>query len=122
MPRERPSHSRRKLNARATSLPTTGYLVGRYQLKSEWICFEHYGFARNKAEQWWLRRSPDPTPATAQDAVDLANAGTLATTHKITVRAVAGEPYERIIDYDLGPLPEAVTTNIATFDPDPLPF
>jgi hypothetical protein len=37
-----------------------GYRV----VASEWICFEHTGFARTKAEQWWKLRSTEPPPAT----------------------------------------------------------
>jgi hypothetical protein len=36
----------------------------------------------------------------------------LAPTEYITVRAVAGEPYERIVDYELGPLPEALDPEV----------
>jgi DNA repair protein RadD len=28
----------------------------------EWLCFEHTGFARNKAESWWKRRTNEPPP------------------------------------------------------------
>lgn len=98
------------------------YVTGWYDRKSEWICFEHSGYARRKAEQWWRHRSPDPIPDTAEEAVDLANAGALAHTLKITVRAVAGDPYERIVDYELGPMPEAAVVPKAPFPPDDIPF
>ena len=62
--------------------------------------------ARQKAVAWWKRRSPDPVPDSVERAVELAHSGALATTTAITVRSVAGEPYERIIDYELGELPE----------------
>lgn len=82
------------------------YKTGWHEYKSEWVCFEHKGYARQKAVAWWKRRSPDPVPDTIEQAVDLAHGGALATTHAITVRSVAGEPYERIIDYELGEMPE----------------
>lgn len=85
------------------------YKIGFYRFKSEWVCFEHSGYARWKAEMWWQARSPDPVPATAQEAVDIANAGGLAITKSITVRSVAGEKFDRIVDYELGEKPEAVT-------------
>jgi DNA repair protein RadD len=75
---------------------------------SEWVCFEHDGYARQKAVGWWKRRSPDPVPDSAERAVELAEAGALRSTHKITVRSVAGEKYDRIVGYELGPMPEAV--------------
>lgn len=38
-------------------------------IASEWICFEHTGYARTKAEQWWRLRSPEPPPATVDEAL-----------------------------------------------------
>jgi DNA repair protein RadD len=35
----------------------------------EWVCFEHQGYARLKAEGWWQRRSVAPLPATADEAI-----------------------------------------------------
>jgi len=82
------------------------YAVGFHSHRSEWVCFEHSGYARWKAEAWWRARSFDPVPATAQEAVDVANAGGLAATKSITVRTVAGEKFDRIVDYELGDRPE----------------
>ena len=99
------------------------YVVGWHQYKSEWICFEHSGYARQKAVAWWKRRSPDPVPASAERAVEIASAGGVANTTAITVRAVAGEPYERIIDYELGPLPEPVPIEGgSSYSDDEIPF
>lgn len=98
------------------------YRVGWHQTKSEWVCFEHEGFARRKAETWWRRRSPDPVPGTVDEALAIADGGGLAETREITVRAVAGDPYERIIDYELGPLPEALPIVPREYDPDEIPF
>jgi DNA repair protein RadD len=36
---------------------------------SEWVCFEHTGFPRQKAESWWKKRSKDPIPATVDEAL-----------------------------------------------------
>jgi DNA repair protein RadD len=81
------------------------YQVGWHEYKSEWVCFEHTGYARAKAVQWWKRRSHEPVPATAEQAVGLARSGRLAKTQAITVRSIAGEEYDRIIGYELGDLP-----------------
>ena len=32
------------------------YFAGLRRVGSEWVCFEHQGFARAKAEQWWAKR------------------------------------------------------------------
>jgi DNA repair protein RadD len=81
------------------------YRISLYQRPSEWVCFEHAGFARHKAELWWRRRSILPVPQTVEDAVSLAEAGALAETKSITVRHVSGEEYGRIIGYELGERP-----------------
>jgi hypothetical protein len=81
------------------------YRVGFHKYQSEWICFEHTGWARQKAESWWRRRSNAPVPDSAAEAVELVNDGALCDTRSITVRSVAGEEYPSIIGYDLGTKP-----------------
>ena len=81
------------------------YRVGFDEYHSEWLCFEHTGYARNKAEAWWRARSAEDVPDSAERAVELADAGALAETSAITVRSIAGEKYDRIVDYLLGPIP-----------------
>ena len=72
---------------------------------SEWICVEHSGWARHKAESWWRERSDEPCPANADAAVEIAQAGGLAETAAIRVRQVSGEKYPRLVGYTLGPKP-----------------
>jgi DNA repair protein RadD len=97
------------------------YRLGLNHWQSEFICFEHDGYARRKAEAWWQRRSPDPVPDTAERAVELAEAGALAPTEAITVRSIVGEKYDRIVGYRLGPLPEPAFPG-PSFDPEEVPF
>jgi len=82
------------------------YQLGWSKYQSEWICFEHAGYARHKAEEWWKRRSKLPVPDSAEDAVFLANSGALAETKSITVRSVAGEKYAQVVGHELGEAPE----------------
>jgi DNA repair protein RadD len=82
------------------------YLIGFHQWQSEWVCFEHTGFARNKAELWWSRRSNLPVPDTAEEAVQLAFNDALSETRNITVRSVAGEKFDTIVGHELGEKPE----------------
>lgn len=106
------------------SVPKTlrvDYRLGLDYWVSEWICFEHTGWARRKAEQWWKARSPDQPPDTAQEAADLANNGALAHTEFVTVRSVAGEKFERIHSCKLGPKPEPSLLH-AAIDSDDVPF
>jgi len=81
------------------------YRIGFHKYQSEWICFEHTGWARQRAESWWRRRSNAPLPESAAEAVALASDGALCDTRSITVRSVAGEEYPQIIGYDLGAIP-----------------
>ena len=110
------------------------YRIDFYQYQSEWICFEHSGWARQKAESWWRRRSNAPVPESAAEAVELANDGALCEIWAITLRSVVGEQYHSIIGYELGEKPpwrepgmddegELVTSGAyAPLDPDELPF
>jgi len=82
------------------------YLVGCGS-HSEWICLEHDGYAREKAERWWRARSNDPVPDTIEQAVQMCEDGCIANTIAITVRKVAGEKYDRIIGYRLDEKPPA---------------
>ena len=81
------------------------YRIGFRTYQSEWICFEHAGWPRHKAESWWRKRSNTLVPASAEEAVELINAGALCETRSVTVRSVVGEKYDRIIGYELGPKP-----------------
>ncbi len=81
------------------------YRTGFNDYQSEWVCPEHTGYARAKFEAWWRARSNEPFPATADVAVDLAEAGALAPTRAITVRSVAGEKFDRVTDYQIGSVP-----------------
>jgi DNA repair protein RadD len=53
------------------------YYSGLRRVASEWVCFEHGGFAGEKARQWWARRdfggatfdNENETPKTTEQAV-----------------------------------------------------
>jgi DNA repair protein RadD len=116
-------HTKRGASEDAPKSMRVDYRVGWHEYKSEWICFEHEGYARQKAVAWWRRHSPDPVPDTAERAVEIAQAGGVAATRGITVRTVAGDEFERITDYELGPLPEPVVSDpYCGYDPDEIPF
>lgn len=36
---------------------------------NEYVCFEHKGFAKKKAAQWWIERSASPVPKTVKDGI-----------------------------------------------------
>lgn len=81
------------------------YRVGFNRWHREWVCFEHDGYARRKAEQWWTARSREPVPRSVDEAVELANAGALAPTLAVTVERRAGEKYDRVVGHSLGDRP-----------------
>jgi len=81
------------------------YRVGFNDYRSEWVCFEHTGYARGKAEAWWKLRSHEPVPDTVEQAVEICEAGGIAPTLAITVRTVTGEKYDRIVNHQIGPIP-----------------
>ncbi len=99
-------HHKRGAPDTAPKTMRVDYRIGFNLFQSEWICFEHDGFARVKAEGWWERRSDLPCPTSAAEAVALAESGALAETKSITVRSVSGEDFPKIIRYELGPKPE----------------
>ena len=81
------------------------YRVGFHAYKSEWVCIEHSGYARGKAEAWWRARTREPFPESTEKAVIICEAGGVAEPVSITVRSVSGEKYERITHHKLGLIP-----------------
>ncbi len=66
----------------------------------EWVCFEHTGYARQKAVQWWQKRLPDrPVPRTVDDA--LTRCGELPKPDRISVRPQGR--YTEITGYEFAP-------------------
>jgi DNA repair protein RadD len=100
-------HTKRGAGDDAPKSLRIDYKIGWHKYQSEWVCLEHDGFARQKAVAWWKKRSHDPVPATAQEAVDIANNGGLALTKSITVRTVTGEEFSRITEWELGSIPDS---------------
>jgi superfamily II DNA or RNA helicase len=99
-------HEKRDAPPDAPLTMRVDYQVGWQQYHSEWVCFEHAGYARRKAEVWWKQRCKLRVPDNIEDAVYFAQAGALAKTKSITVRSVSGEKFSRITGYDLGEKPD----------------
>ena len=51
-----------------------------FVIHKEWVCFEHQGYARLKAEGWWQRRSVAPIPRTVDEALNVVG-GLLRPSH-----------------------------------------
>jgi hypothetical protein len=84
------------------------YRVGFNQYQSEWFCPEHSGWASSKFEKWWADRSNDLPLDDTDQAVRLAEAGSLSIPLNIVVRKVGGENFDRIIKYTLPDKPPAI--------------
>ena len=54
---------------------------------SEWVCFEHAGFARTKAVKWWAARSTHDIPETIDDAVSYLDRHVARMPSQITTQA-----------------------------------
>jgi len=115
-------HTKRGADDDAPKTLRVEYQLGLTHWQSEFICLEHDGYARQKAVAWWRQRSPDPVPDTAERAVEIAEGGGLAHTEKVTIRNVAGEKYDRVVGYKLGPMPEPVEPEIYEFYEEEVPF
>ena len=94
-----------------------GHKDDLFGVSSEWLCFDHTGFARNKAVAWWKQRSNAPVPGSVREAIALAHAGALATTTRIIVRKIAGEKFPRIINYMIDPIPAEGSYETPVIDP-----
>lgn len=65
---------------------------------NEWVCLEHTGYANQKAQKWWLERSPGGyIPQTVNEA--LRQAHLLKRPSKIKVRRTKGK-YLEVMAYD----------------------
>ncbi len=106
----------------------SGMMPERWPTVSEWVCLEHPrgSFARGKAEAWWEARSPDPVPDTIDEAVRMAEGGSLAQAVEVTVKRKTPESFPEITRWKLGPRPGLEHDPAETVPPgddvDDLPF
>ena len=75
----------------------------------EWICFEHHGYARRKAEDWWRKRaSGQPVPCSVNEALALSRS--LTRPSHIAVRP-SGRYFE-ITGYRFDPCTHSTTASV----------
>jgi DNA repair protein RadD len=73
----------------------------------EWVCFEHTGYARQKAVQWWQKRLPDRrVPHSVAEALGLSDQ--LPVPARISVRPQGR--YTEITGYEFAPCSAASAT------------
>ena len=102
------------------------YEIGWNNYIHEWVCFEHFGYAGDRARDWWALRSPDPFPKDSEHAVQAAQNGAVCETKTITVNHHDKSGFDRIVKYSLGALPPPMEeTSVGTADlysDDEVPF
>ncbi|MGE4300688.1 MAG: DEAD/DEAH box helicase family protein [Victivallaceae bacterium] len=124
-------HEKRGADPDAPRTVRIDYQVGFNEFRSEWVCPEHTGYAREKFIKWWRERAAYglPIPTTAREAVASASAGMLADPESITVKTIAGEKFARVVGWRLKsrpiyePPPDTVrNAPDDLYDPDEIPF
>jgi DNA repair protein RadD len=88
------------------SLRVDYHLTGEGNLEpmiSEWVCLEHSGFARRKAEGWWGARCELEPPTSVDDALQVA--GAIAVPRSIT--AVREGRFWRITGAEIEEIPDS---------------
>ena len=82
------------------------YHHGHIQFTMEFICVEHSGYARGKAEKWWRQRCSLPCPTNADEALEICRSGALAEPESIVVVTKAGSKFPEITKYKMKPIPQ----------------
>jgi DNA repair protein RadD len=53
---------------------------------SEWVCFDHEGYARGKANSWWRKRSNSEPPEDVAEAIDMIRCNKVSMPSKISAQ------------------------------------
>jgi DNA repair protein RadD len=109
------------------TLRVTYCLANPVQFVSEWICVEHKGFARAKAERWWAGRAYGECPISAEDALDVSRTNGIQSPWKIKLKTKSGEKFPEIVGYTFrdpgeGMLEDMENTPTNFDDPALIPF
>ncbi len=96
-------HTKKYADASDPKTLRVNYSINMMRFVSEWVCVEHEGYARHKAERWWGQRnnlngSRAPCPETATEAVAIAKTA-LRTPSRIHVQTASGD-FPRVIGYE----------------------
>jgi DNA repair protein RadD len=78
------------------------YHIAMNHIVSEWVCPEHTGFARDKAERWWSERCAFPMPETAVECYVMSQYGLIAEATEITTKKKPGEQYDTVASAKVG--------------------
>lgn len=70
------------------------------RVASEFVCIEHTGYPRLKAEQWWRKRSDLPAPESIDEALERIHAGELREPSPIAVQMEGKYPRVVSVRFD----------------------
>ena len=124
-------HVKRNASPDAPRSMRVEYCIGWQRYVYEWVCVEHSGWARHKAELWWRQRTDLPLPRTAEEAVRLAVDGALRRTLAVVVRdnveaekfpKIVGYVFEPLQDHQHDPRDDMPCREPPEIDPDDIPF
>ena len=92
-------YSRHEKEGKTPSL-RVDYVRGYRTVVSEWICLEHTGYPRQKAEGWWRLRDgwDHPVPRTVLDALGLVD----ELPKPIAIATKRDGKYTRVVDVRFG--------------------
>ncbi len=112
---ERVTYSRHQKRGKPDSMRVE-YWCGSFNRYSEWVCFEHQGYPRKKAEQWWSKRwamvGAPRTPATVGEALAFMTDGySCAEPTRIWVRR--NGKYFEIVKTEFGDVAQSLDNNSA---------
>lgn len=100
-------HMKKGASADAPRTLRISYGFGFYKQVSEWVCVEHFGYARKKAETWWKETTgfgelscPNKAPM-AVAILDKFNIAELRFPKRLLLRF--GDQWPEIIGHDYGP-------------------
>jgi len=91
-------HEKRGADPNTPRTMRIDYEIDFNRYKSEWVCPEHKGYAREKFVKWWVKRAVQGclVPDTAEEAAQMAKEGCLAQPLTVTVKHIAGDKFERV--------------------------
>jgi DNA repair protein RadD len=96
LPVQKITYDRHKKAGKPDSLKVT-YWFGMVDKQSEWVCIEHSGFAREKANKWWMQRSSgELAPVSVTAALEVTDS--LKKPSRVILKQ-AGK-YREIVDYE----------------------
>ena len=91
---DRVTYRRHLKDGRPDSIKVT-YYCG-FRVFNEWVCFEHGGFAKHKAHDWWRDRHADEPPETTNEALELLDMLRVPN----HIRVWINKKYPEIMSYD----------------------